>query len=362
MLAFATLATLYVRYFFIILIALCSFMVGFDLMDNVGKLSDSANLALLYTMYKTFHAIDMMLPISLVFAMIAALVDLIRSNALVAYYALGYSKTRLLLPFVSVATLFITLHIALHATNFARANEFADNLRETSQIIRPTSDLFFVHEGSYVYFANLYPLTKRADNIRIFSFHGDHLAEAISAEEAIYQDDHWNIINAHLLRPPESLEDTKEGIVLEERQKIHSLKDFKPKILDQVYEGKANFTIGDGLDALKLLEHQNVDIGKIKSSMYRIFITPWFALSIIVLLFWMAPVISRFLNLSLFSFIAILGALLVWGVLLMLNQLANNKTLTPEEGVILPIVILFAVSVWRLGNPLRRVRVKSRKN
>lgn len=362
MLAFTTLSFIYLRYFSIVLIALTSFMVGFDLMDNASELPNSANLVLIYIMYKYFYAVDMMMPISLIFAIIASLVELIRSNALAAYYALGYSKMRIMAPFLSVASGLIILYISLHATNFARSNEFANNLRETSQFIRPTSNLFFTHEGNYIYFGNLYPLSKRAEDIRIFTFEQGHLKEALSAKEAVYANGYWNIQKAHLIRPPETFDLHISGIVTEDRENLKVLRDFKPKILDQVYEGKANFTIGDGLDALALLENQNVDVAKITSAMYRIFVSPWFAPVLMVIFFTYAPVSARFLNLSLFSFGAILVTLIVWGVLFMMGELSNNKTLSPEIGIIVPIMVLGGVMLWRLGNPLRRVRVKSRQN
>ncbi|MDD3770415.1 MAG: LptF/LptG family permease [Sulfuricurvum sp.] len=362
MLAFTTLSLLYLRYFFIILIALGSFMVGFDLMENASELPDSANLVLIYIMYKAFYAVDMMLPISLVFAMIATSVEMVRSNALAAYYAIGYSKRRILAPFISVAVLMVGIHIALHATNFARANEFANNLRETSQFIRPTSNLFFTHEGNYVYFGNLYPLTRKAEKIRIFTFENGRLKEVLSASEAVYDNGYWNMKRAHVIRPPESLALEASGIVTEDRTNVRALKDFKPKILDQVYEGKANFTIVDGFEALALLENQNVDVGKIESAMFRIFVTPWFAVMLIVIFFSYAPISARFLNLSVFSFGAILATLLVWGFLFMMGELSNNKTLPPLIGIVAPVAFLFAFMLWRVGSPLRRVRVKSRPN
>ncbi len=362
MLAFTTLSSLYLRYFFIVLIALCSFMVGFDLMDNASELPNSANLVTIYIMYKYFYAIDMMLPISLVFALIASLVELIRSNALAAYFALGYSKMRVISPFLSVAGVMLVAHIALHSTHFARANEFANNLRETSQFIRPTSNLFFTHEGNYVFFGNLYPLSKKAEEIRIFTFKEGKLQESLSAREAIYHDGYWNIQKAHVIQPPEAYNLKGGGFISEDRENLKVLRDFKPKILDQVYEGKANFTIQDAFDALKLLENQNVDVAKIKSALYRIFISPWFAPVLMVIFFTYAPVSSRFLNLSLFSFSAILITLIVWGILFMMGELSNNKTLSPEIGVIAPIGALVLFMFWRLGNPLRRVRVKSRQN
>jgi lipopolysaccharide export system permease protein len=360
MLAFNTLSLLFLRYFLIILIALCSFMVGFDLMGSTSELPSSANLLLIYIMYKYFYAIDMMLPISLVFAMITSLVELIRSNALVAYFSIGYSKTRMLAPFLTMSTVLIGIYIGLHTTNFARANEFAENVLENSEFIRPSTNLFFAHEGNYIYFGHLYPLSKKAEDIRIFTFVQGHLKEALSATEAVYDHGYWNIQKAHLVHPPESLDLNSSGIVSEDRENLKVLRDFKPKILDQVYEGKANFTIGDGFEALTLLKNQNVDVAKITSSMYRMFITPLFAPFLMIIFFTYAPVSSRFLNLSLFSFGAILATLMVWGLLFMLGELSINKTLSPEIGVIIPIGLLFGVMIWRLGNPLRRVRVKSR--
>lgn len=357
MLFFNTLSFLYLRYFFIVLIALGSFMVGFDLMENAADLPASANLVLIYIMYKLFYAIDMMLPISLVLAMIASLVELVRSNAMVAYYAIGYSKKRLLAPFLVVATFILAIYIALHATSFARANEYADNLRDSSQLIRPTSNLFFTHEGNYIYFGNLYPLTRKAEDIRIFTFTEGNFTEALSAKEAYYHDGFWVISKAHLVHPPKSFGLNGGGIEIENRDNLKVLPDFRPKILDQVYEGKVNFTIGDGLDALQLLKNQNVDVGKIRSALYRIFFSPWFAPIVMVILFSYTPVSSRFLNLSLFSFGAILMTLMIWGILFMMGELAANKTIAPEVGIIAPIVFLLSIMALRLS----RFRIKSRK-
>ena len=361
MLAFKTLSLMYLRYFSIILIALVGFMVGFDLMDGNTKLPASANLVLIYVMYKTFFAVDMMLPVTLVFAMIASMVDLVRSNALTAYYAMGYSKARVMAPFITASSILVVIHIALHMTNFARAEEFADNLSETSQLVKPTSNLFFTHEGNYVYFGNLYPLARKAEDIRIFGFEGNRLKEVIAADEAVYDKEHWNIKNASIVRPPEDLTNVSSGIVTEEQETVRALQDFKPKILDQVYEGKDSFTIGDGLDALQILQNQNVDVAKITSVLYRTFFSPWFAVMLMVIIFTFTPVSARFANLPLFSFTAILGTLLVWGLFFILGELSNTKTLAPEAGIFGPLTVLFGVMIWRLGNPLRRVRVKSRK-
>lgn len=358
MLFFKTVSFLYLRYCLIILASLTAFMVGFDLMGNTAGLPSSANLLIIYVVYKWMYAIDMMLPISLVFAFIAALVELIRSNALTAFYALGYSRLKVLVPFVFVATFLILVHIFAHATSFARANEYADNLRETSQVLTPTNNLFFTHEGNYIYFGSLNPLTQSAQEIRIFTFSNGILTEALSAQEAHYEDRYWVIQKAHLIRPPATLDLKGKGIVTKDAQTIHVLHDFRPKILDQIYEGKVNFTIMDALDAKKLLKMQNIDLSKVTSSLYRIFATPWFALMMILVVYTYAPIGARFVNLSFYSFGAILGTLIVWGLLFMSGELSNNKTLSPEVGILAPIVLLGGYMTLRLS----RFKIKSHKN
>ena len=67
MLAFKYISFHYIKYFIVILSALVLFLVGFDYMGSADKLDISANLLLIYLVYKTFFAIDMLLPLSLIF-------------------------------------------------------------------------------------------------------------------------------------------------------------------------------------------------------------------------------------------------------------------------------------------------------
>jgi len=133
MLVFKYISLHYIKYFLIILIALVLFLVGFDYMDNAAKLSKSANLIVIYLVYKTFFAIDMLLPLSLVFGMISTKIFLIRSNALVSFFSLGYSRVDILKPFVAVSTTVIVIFIYLHSlSSFSRADEFSNNIRNNA--------------------------------------------------------------------------------------------------------------------------------------------------------------------------------------------------------------------------------------
>jgi lipopolysaccharide export system permease protein len=350
MLAFRYVSKHYLRYFAVIMGALILFVLGFDYIDNAEKFSQSANLVLIYFVYKAFYAVDLLLPLSLIFAMIATKIYLIRSNALVSFFSLGYSRVDILKPFVYVSTAIILLFIALHSwSSFSRAQEFSRNILKHSQYLNPTRDLFFSYEGKYVYFSKLLPLQERAEGVRIFRVDNGALKEVISAKSAAYRDGYWRIQKGDIIQKPDDLSFTSPGITIKAAEDLEILKGFRPKILDQVYEGKVNFTIGDAVDAISLLHSQNIDISTIKSALYKIFVYPFFVPFLIVIIYFFVPISVRFLNVSLFSFVAILTTLLVWGIMMMLIELSNNKTIASEVGIVAPIVILALIALrqWR---------------
>ena len=348
MLGFNYIALHYIKYFLIILLALTLFFVGFDYMGNSAKLSISANLLLIYLVYKAFFAIDMLLPLALVFGMISTKIFLIRSNALVSFFSLGYSRVDVLRPFVVVSVAITLLFISLHGwSKFARADEFSNNIRNTAQYLNPTKDLFFAYKGKYVYFEELLPLQEKAVGIRVFSVKNNSLKSILEAKSASYRGDAWQIKKADIITKPDDMTFSSPGIKVNAAKNLEILKGFRPKMLDQVYEGKVNFTIKNAIDAILLLDHQNIDTSTIKGALYKIFVYPFFAPLLIIIIFFFVPMSVRFLNVSLFSFGAILSTLLIWGVLFALIELSTNKTIPSEVGVILPIILLGLVAAWQ---------------
>jgi lipopolysaccharide export system permease protein len=350
MLAFKYISFHYMKYFMIILLALVLFLVGFDYMGSTEKLEISANLLLIYVVYKTFYAVDMLLPLSLVFAMISTKLFLIRSNALVSFYSLGYSRVDILKPFVVVSTTIILIFISLHAIpNFARADEMAKNIRKNAQYLSPTRDLFFTYKDQFIYFSKLLPLQESAENIRVFSFANNSLKEVLVATKAAYRNDAWYIDKADIITKPDNISFDSLGIKVTEQNNLEILQGFRPKMLDQVYEGKVNFTIKDAIDAYILLKAQNINTAIVKSAIYKMFVYPFFVPSLVVIIFFFVPVSVRFLNVSLFSFIAIISSLVVWAFLFALIELSSHKTLPSEVGIILPVFLLFLIALrqWR---------------
>jgi len=350
MLAFKYISIHYIKYFLIILFALVLFIVGWDYMHDAKALSDSANLLIIYLVYKIFFAVSMLFPLALVFGMISTKVFLIRSNALVSFFSLGYSRVDILKPFVFVSTLMVVLFIYMHSfSSFARANEFARNISKNGEYLSPTRDLFFTYKNKYIYFSKMLPLQEKAIGVRVFSIKNNSLNEVLIAKEAYYKDGYWNIKKADIIKKPEIMDISSQGIRVDKKQNLKILKDFRPKMLDQIYEGKVNFTISNAIEALLLLSGQNVNTDSLKGVLYGIFIYPFFVPCLIVIIFFFVPLSSRSLNVSLFTFGAILSTLLVWALLFGLMSMANTNTISPEIGIVLPIFILFAIAIrqWR---------------
>lgn len=347
MLAFKNISFLYLKYILVIVLALVLFFVGFDVMDNMSGLPDSANLKLLYTLFRSYYALDVLFPISLIFAMIAAKIALIRSNALVAYYSLGYSKADVLRPFTLIATLLILIYILLHLyAPFAKGKEYSDNIYSNKINGAPTQDLFFTYEDYYVYFKELHPLQQRAKDVRIFKLKKSDLHEVIVSKEARYIDDYWVLETAKKLVKPYNVGLKSEGIIVSDEQNLKLLKDFRPDILDQVYEGSSTYTIMDAFEAMKLLDEQNINTDRVKSVLYKTIIYPFFVPFVVIIIFFFVPISPRFLNVTLFSFGALLTTLLIWGIFYTLIQLSNAQTIPGELGIVLPVVLLGLTSVF----------------
>lgn len=345
MLAYRYISLHFLKYFIIILTALTLFLLGLDYMENADDLNSSANLLLIYMVYKSFFSIDMLLPISLVFAMVSTKLFLIRTNALVSFYSLGYSRVDILKPFIAVSSFIIFIYISMHSISaFSRSEEFSKNIRDNAEYLSPTRDLFFTYKKQFVYFSKLSPIQKKAEGIRVFEIQDGVLKEVLVAKVAKYKNDYWYIKSADLITKPDDLSFASHGITVTTKEDLQILHDFKPKMIDQVYEGKVNFTILDAIDAYKLLSEQNLPTDTVKVALYKIFIYPLFVPALIVIIFFFVPISVRFLNVSLFAFLAILSTLLIWGTLFMFSELANNNTLSAEVGILAPIIVLSLIA------------------
>lgn len=345
---FIYLSLRYLKVFTIIFLGLVLFYVGFDYLQSVKALPDSANIKLLYIYYNAQYASDILLPLALVFAMIATKLFLIRSNELVAIYSLGYNKWDVLRPFVYVSLLISLLFVAVHMTRFSYALEYVKSIAAKGTLSRVTKDLFFKYKDYYVYFETLHPLAKKGDNLRIFREKNRDVVEIIRAKSAYYRDNRWYIPESEKFLKSTDMEFDEKVAEYFTEKNIEILEGFKPEILDHIHQGKVSYSILDAFEAIALLSEQNEDSSKVYTALYTMTIYPLFAPALILIIFFFVPISSRSINVSIFSFLALLITLGTWGILFLLRGLTQSGLFLPEVGIILPIVFIFALAtvVW----------------
>lgn len=334
------LSKLYLKYILIIFAALQIFYVGIDFIGSSSKLPDSANLELLYVMYMFGTAMKINLPLSLIFAMVAAKIHLIRANELVIIYALGVSKKEVIRPFIAIAAVISFLYVAAHATPFAYFDQRALSIKQDKYFVTVTNDVFVKYDNNYIYMQRLFPLQKSAMGLRIFEVDDTGLKRVITSESAYFTDNRWRLYEGEIITKPHVSGMQDEGLTKEQFETYDMLEGFEPNILGKVYEGKTSYSLLDALDAILILKKQEVNIDRIISSMVTTVTIPFFAPLLVVIIFFFVPISSRFFNVALFSSGAIFTTLVLWGFLFAMATLAQNGTVNVWLAVALPFSAL----------------------
>jgi len=336
---FRYVAWLYLKYFFIIAFALSFLFAGMDFLQNGGRL-DGFNIKVLYLFYKGSYALDLLFPLALVFAMIVTKILLIRSNALLSFYALGYSKKRVLIPFVAVSTLLTLLYVGLHFTAFVDADSSAQTLLHGKNRTAVTRDLFLKYNESFVYMGRMIPQRKEARDIRIYRVRNGDLKEIVYGRSARFEGDRWVLENVRIVHKPTPRTLGGEGFTVETKEHLATLEGFKPKILTSVFEGKRYYTIQAAWEALQLLLSQKLDTIKVRNLLYYMTVMPFFAIFLVVIFFIAIPPYARSANLLLYSFLFTGSTLFVWGVLYFLFRIGRTGVIYPELGTVLIVALL----------------------
>jgi len=339
------LAGIYLRYTLLILVALELLMSGMDYIGAQDKLPDSANLKMLYLIFKGSAALKVTLPISVVFGVIVTKIHLIRRNELVATYALGASRSRVLQPFFLSSLTLSLIYVSAYFTAFTQFEEKAEAIKQNRYFSSSTNDLFLKYDESYIYIERLFPLKKEAEGVRIFQLENKELKRYVEAKFARFEEGAWRFPKAKIIEKPKVFGLQKEGIKILEINDYRALEGFKPEIMDTVFEGKTSFMIHDAALAIWLLWDQGIDTTRIRGVFYGLIFLPLFAPIFVVVIFFTVPISSRFFNLALFSSAAVFLTLAGWGLLFTLSQLSISGTLLPELAILLP----FAAAVMFAG-------------
>ncbi|MFX4268151.1 LptF/LptG family permease [Aliarcobacter butzleri] len=336
----------YLINFIIVLISLELFFVGIDYLQNFKNIPASANLQLLYILYNSFFTLTLALPLSIVFGWIVTLVLFIKNNEFVAFNALGATRKNIFMPVVIVSiSLLITL-IFLQMTPLAYSYEQKRKILNDEYFSNTKSDIFLKYNDYYVYFQKLLPLEKKAENIHIYKVKGDNLVETIIGEKAYFQNDKWYVVDVKVINKPENIDINNSKLNVRYEKFLHTLEGFKPKILDNVYESKSDFSIMDAVSALILLKDQGMNTQKIRTILYNQLIIPFFVIPILILVYSFASLNSRFFNMAKFVSFSIFGTLIVWGFFFLVFRLTSSGTIIPEISMLLTMFIWMVFSIY----------------
>ncbi|WP_151943979.1 LptF/LptG family permease [Aliarcobacter butzleri] len=336
----------YLINFIIVLISLELFFVGIDYLQNFKNIPASANLQLLYILYNSFFTLTLALPLSIVFGWIVTLVLFIKNNEFVAFNALGATRKNIFMPVVIVSiSLLITL-IFLQMTPLAYSYEQKRKILNDEYFSNTKSDIFLKYNEYYVYFQKLLPLEKKAENIHIYKVKGDNLVETIIGEKAYFQNDKWYVVDVKVINKPENIDINNSKLDVRYEKFLHTLEGFKPKILDNVYESKSDFSIMDAVSALILLKDQGMNTQKIRTILYNQLIIPFFVIPILILVYSFASLNSRFFNMAKFVSFSIFGTLIVWGFFFLVFRLTSSGTIIPEISMLLTMFIWVIFSIY----------------
>lgn len=336
----------YFKSFLIIFFALVLFYTGIDILTNLKDMPSSANLKLLYFTLTSLTAIGYVLPLSLIFALIVTKFNMIRSNELVSFYALGVSKNALIKPpfFISI---FITLvYIGLNFTPFAYSYEFQRNLIKTAQISGISSDIFLKFGGKFVYIDELNPVSANMRDVRIFDIADGKLLSATFGSEAKFDENKWTLKDANVTTMPKVIELGKDGLDIKHYENLIELEGFKPKTIESAYQSNSSLSIPDAFDFITAFEKEGVGLNSAKTTLYSLLFSPFFAPVMVLIIYYFLPVTGRFFNLALTSFIFIIITLCSWGTLFVLMKFAHNSVVLPEIGVILPLFCLSGFALY----------------
>ena len=337
---------LYFKYFAILFIALTLFYVGIDILTNLKDMPASANLKLLYFGLTSLTAVNYVLPLALIFALITSKFSMIRSNELVSFYALGIDKNRLIKPPFYIALAITFIYVGLNFTPFAYSYEYARNIVKLSHLSRTSSDIFLKFEGKFIYIDSLSPISGEAKDVRIFDINGSNLRSATFGESAKFTDDAWLLKNAKIVNLPQNIKLGEKGLDIKTPSELKTLENFKPKTIESASAESSAITISDAVDYILAFKDEGIGLNSTKTTLYNLAFAPFFAPFMVQIIYYFLPVTGRFFNLALKSFIFTIASLCVWGALFVMMRFARNGVVSPEIGVLLPIILLGAYAFY----------------
>ena len=181
----------------------------------------------------------------------------------------------------------------------------------------------------------------------------DKVVAIITAKEAWYNIYEWVAKDA-IKKSKFINKEGKQRLKIEKLPILHSLRDYQPKILESIYDGKS-LTLSETISAKRLLENQGLNTYEVRTEIYSKIVVPLFSIALLMILIFQFPFHARYMNITITSAKAIGGTLFIWGILFALQTVSKNGTAMPELVLILPIVLLWIYAFITLHKSDNRI-------
>ncbi|MBU1669422.1 LptF/LptG family permease [bacterium] len=342
----------YVKNMLIILMGLTGLFTGLDYLMN-GTSLGSFNIKVLYAFSKWQESLSLLYPLAIIFGGIWTKILFIKQNTIASFYALGVTRRELFKPFFVVGLATYLLFLGLNFTSFATANDTAEMVQKNQYTMSKTEDLFFKYDNSFVYIRTLIPERYKMENLTIFKMEDNQVVETFTAKEAWYNIYEW--VASDVVKKSKIVDTLgNQRLKVEHISILHTLKEYQPKILKSIYDGK-NLTLSESFMAKRLLENQGLGTEAVRADMYSKVVMPLFSIALLMILFFRFPFHARYMNIGATTMKALGGTLFIWGVLFALQRIGGNGTVNPELVIILPIILLWIYAFYTLSKSQKRI-------
>ena len=329
----------FLRNFIVVITTLMLFFVFIDYMMNVSKLPDSINLEILYIFYNSMNASITIYSLTLVFATLMTILNLVKTNEMVAYLSIGYSFKRLLFPIMTGALLVSLIFIFLQSITNVSFQDRAKSIL-SGEYFKENVDnnLFFKYRDTVIYMKKLDSVKKTAYGMKLFSVKDGHIQNIYEVSKAKFINNEW--LADEIVKYSVYDTEFKKEIV-----NIHLLKGFKPDILNKL-ESKKAMTLKIAVQALYLFKKGNIDLNFIKTYIYNAIIPPITFILLISLIVLRAPIHPRISNISLYVFVTIFSSILLWGMFLLAQKMSISGIVSPEIAFFTPFIFLLSFTIY----------------
>jgi len=324
----------FIKNFLLFLFSLSFLYFLITIIANFSKLPSSSNLQILYSFYQIGVAFENFYALSLLFAFLYTMYQFIKFNTLVSFYSLGFSKIKVMTPFLITSFFVYFLFIGLENTNYAYFNQKAENIISNKKIKK--ENLFLKYKNSIVFIKQLNPILKKATDVEIFVLEDMKIKKIIKIDEAFYQNGVWNGKRANI----EIF--TPNKLIYKKAKNIKVLKDFEPGVLSNLKK-MSSISIKDAFLAIKIFK--DIKLNKIISLLMFKIVTPVSLILFLVYLLYTSPVHQRISSISFFLIKSSFFTILLWGANLLLYKFIKKGILNPFM-LFLPLVFVIILDIY----------------